>query len=183
MAPHVCPASHAFFLASSLRRIIQNPEKILNGCVKSSQTAIDIGCGPGFFTLPLARMVGEAGMVIAADLQQEMLDMLQERARRKKLAHRIRLHKCRENQLGITTPADFILAFYMVHEVSDIDSFIKELKALLKPHGKVLFVEPKFHVSKKKFRKSVDAMVTAGFIEESGPEIMLSRSVILRTVK
>ena len=80
MKTDVCPASHAGFLSSSFRQLIHNPQKILGEFVAPGQTAADIGCGPGFFTLPLAQMVGENGTVVAADLQSEMLEKLRARA-------------------------------------------------------------------------------------------------------
>jgi ubiquinone/menaquinone biosynthesis C-methylase UbiE len=40
-------------------------------------TVLDIGCGPGFFTIDMARMVGDSGRVIAADLQAAMLQKAQ----------------------------------------------------------------------------------------------------------
>ena len=90
----VCPASHAGWLSTPLRRLVQNPERILRGLVSEGDTVIDLGCGPGFFTLPLARMAGETGSVIAVDLQPEMLEQLRQRAERAGLAARIRLHAC-----------------------------------------------------------------------------------------
>ena len=74
MHGRVCPSWLAFVLNNPLRKLLQNPEKILKGLVQEGQTAVDLGCGPGFFTLPLARMVGESGRVIAVDLQSKMLD-------------------------------------------------------------------------------------------------------------
>jgi ubiquinone/menaquinone biosynthesis C-methylase UbiE len=61
----VCPAERSGWLTSSFRRLLQNPERILRGLVQEGQAAVDLGCGPGFFTLPLAQMVGPSGRVMA----------------------------------------------------------------------------------------------------------------------
>ncbi len=87
---HVCPARHAWFLTTPLRRLITNPSGILRGLVHEGDTALDLGCGPGFFTLPLAQMVGDRGKVVAVDLQAEMLQRLKSRAERRGLSARIR---------------------------------------------------------------------------------------------
>jgi ubiquinone/menaquinone biosynthesis C-methylase UbiE len=70
---HVCPHRAAFILDNWIRRLFQNPVKIVGEYVKEGDTVIDFGCGPGFFSIPLARLVGEKGKVFAVDLQEEML--------------------------------------------------------------------------------------------------------------
>jgi ubiquinone/menaquinone biosynthesis C-methylase UbiE len=159
--------------------LIQKPEKILDGLVKPGQTVADIGCGPGFFTLPMAKMVSEKGKVIAADLQQEMLDKLHARAAEKGLKNTIHYHLCGENHLGITEKADFILAFYMVHEVPDADIFFRETRGLINPGGRLLYVEPKFHVNKKDFQEMIKKAENAGWTGCGFPKILLSRAALL----
>ncbi|NTU84989.1 MAG: methyltransferase domain-containing protein, partial [Chloroflexales bacterium] len=70
----VCPAALAGGLDNRLRRWLQNPRPILEPYVHAGMTALDIGCGPGFFTLELAQLVGPSGRVIAVDLQADMLE-------------------------------------------------------------------------------------------------------------
>ena len=68
-----------FILDNTMRRIFQNPEKILGEYVRPGMTAIDLGCGPGMFTLAMAKMVGESRRVIAVDVQQEMPEILKDK--------------------------------------------------------------------------------------------------------
>jgi ubiquinone/menaquinone biosynthesis C-methylase UbiE len=180
MNTRVCPASHAGFLSTSLRRLIQKPEKILDGLVMPGQTAADIGCGPGFFTLPLVKMVGRNGTVIAADVQAEMLDRLRTRAAQLKISNTIKYHLCEPDQIGIAEKLDFILAFYMVHEVPSPDAFFRESRAMVNPGGQLLYVEPKFHVSRSGFQAMVELAQTAGWSPERYPKIFLSRAVLFR---
>ncbi|MGD9138510.1 MAG: class I SAM-dependent methyltransferase [Desulfobacterales bacterium] len=180
MNTHVCPASHAGFLSTSLRRLIHNPEKILAGLVEPGQIVADIGCGPGFFTLPLARLVGEKGTVIAADLQAEMLDRLRARAARRDIINTIQYHLCEPERIGITEKLDFILAFYMVHEVPSPDAFFQETRTMLNPGGRMLYVEPKFHISRDKFQTMVERAEASGWHCHGSPKIFLSRAVILQ---
>ena len=62
-----------------IRRIIHSPDKILGGYIEPGQTVLDLGCGSGTFTIAMARMVGEAGRVIAVDLQDESSRWLKRR--------------------------------------------------------------------------------------------------------
>jgi ubiquinone/menaquinone biosynthesis C-methylase UbiE len=178
-AGRVCPAEHGRWLAIPLRRLVHNPQKILGGHVLPGQTAVDLGCGPGFFTLPMARMVGDGGTVIGVDLQQEMLDMLRRRAERAGLASRIRSHKCGADSIGLTEKVDFILAFYVIHEVPNAASYLGQIRDLLKPDGRVLLVEPKIHVSQPSFARTIDLAHAAGLTPVSEPRILFSRSAVL----
>ena len=176
----VCPVELADSLDSKIRRWLQNPEKILESYVKRDITAMDIGCGPGFFTLPIAQLVGENGRVIAADLQEGMLQKLHQKIKGTEFEERIRLHKCEQDKIGITEKVDFVLAFYMVHEIPNQDNFFKELKSLLKENGSIFIVEPKlFHVSKKAFENMLLKAESAGLKPVEYPHLAFSRAVIL----
>lgn len=86
---------------------------------------VDIGCGMGFFSIGMAKMVGETGKVISVDLQAEMLAVVHQRAGKNGLAERIQFHRARKDSIGISGPVDFALAFWMVHEVPDPANFLK----------------------------------------------------------
>lgn len=177
---HICPVSLAGSLDNRFRRWLQNPEKILEHYIKKGMTALDMGCGPGFFTIAMAEMVGESGRVIAADVQEGMLQRLKNKIKGTEFENRITLHKCEGEKINVSEQADFALAFYMVHEVPDKIRFFKEIFGVLKPAGKFLMVEPKlFHVSKKAFENTVNNAMSIGFEVSEGPQIHLSRAVTL----
>ena len=96
----VCPWWRAYIFDNPVRRLIQKPEKILGGLIQQGQTVLDIGCGMGFFSLGMARLVGEEGRVISVDLQKKMLDALERRAKRAGLSSRIQVHQCQTNRIG-----------------------------------------------------------------------------------
>ena len=142
-------------------------------------TVLDIGCGPGFFTIELAKMLVGSGKVIAADLQDGMLDKLKQKIRGTEFEQRIECHKCQEESIGVTEKVDFILAFYMIHEVPDQDKLFKELKSILKPGGKIFIVEPKIHVSKKSFENMIDRVKSLGLEITARPKVFFSRTIVL----
>ncbi len=178
----VCPASHAGMLDHPVRRLIQSPNRIVGPFVRPGDRVLDIGCGPGYFTRAMARMVGESGCVVAADLQDEMLAMLRERAEKEGLLARIRLHKTRPETLDLDDPGpfDFVLAFYVVHEVPDIGRLFEEIVAALRPGGSVLVVEPKQHVGEAEFAGTLALARAAGLTAEPGPRVLFSRTVLLQ---
>jgi len=178
MAPHVCPWRSAYLFDNALRRLFHNPRKIVGPYLSEGMTAMDIGCGMGFFTLAMARMLGGEGRVIAVDLQPEMLDVLRRRAHRKGVVDRIRFHRCEAGQLGVTDEVDFALAFWMVHETPDARSFAAQVRACLKPSGKFLVTEPPAHVSRPRFQQTVDEIRAAGFQLCGQPRIRLSLSAL-----
>jgi len=139
----------------------------------------DIGCGPGFFSIDIARMVGSSGRVIAADLQEGMLAKLKEKIRGTELEERITLHKCREDKIGVSESVDFALAFYMVHEVPDQTGFFNEIKSILKQNGRFLIVEPPFHVSRKAFEETIEKARAAGLKLVERPKVFLSKAALM----
>ena len=150
--PHrVCPLERAPSLDSRFRRCWHNPRRLLGPRIREGMTVLDVGCGPGFFIPELARLVGPAGRVIAADLQEGMLRLVQDKIRGAEWESRVRLHPCPSGHLDGAEPVDFILAFFVVHELPDPPAFFREAACLLRPGGQCLVVEPMGHVSRSAF--------------------------------
>jgi 2-polyprenyl-3-methyl-5-hydroxy-6-metoxy-1,4-benzoquinol methylase len=77
MAKHVCPVWVGYLLSSPIRKLFQDPDKILGPYIKEGMTVLDFGCAMGFFSLPAARMVGSNGKVICIDIQKGMIEKLE----------------------------------------------------------------------------------------------------------
>jgi ubiquinone/menaquinone biosynthesis C-methylase UbiE len=170
MAERVCPFWVGYLLLNPLRKLLENPDKILGPFVRDGMIVLELGCGMGYFTLPLARMVGPQGRVIAVEIQQKMLSALESRARKAGLLYRIELHQSGDEGLGIediSSRVDFATALHMVHEVPNQASFFKEVWQALKPGGKLLVVEPKGHVSEEQFGQTLAAAKKTGFKHEA----------------
>jgi ubiquinone/menaquinone biosynthesis C-methylase UbiE len=176
--PYVCPSGFAGSLDNSLRRWLQNPQKILAPYISEGMTVLDLGCGPGVFTLEIARLVRESGKVIAADLQDGMLEIVAGKIRGTELEKRIELHKCEKNSIGLTEKVDFILAFWMVHEVPDHAGLFQDLKSILKPGGKLFIIEPKMHVTRTEFEKMSGVILQTGFKIIERPKVFFSRAML-----
>lgn len=180
MDTHVCHSSHSWILDNFFRRIIHNPKKMFNGLINSGDRIIDIGCGPGTFTIDMAKLVGEEGSVVAVDMQQEMLDRAKNKAEKREVAANITFHCCESDSLGINEKADFILAFWMVHEVPDKERFFMEVKELLKDDGSFFLTEPLFHVTKANFEETVRCAGDCGLRVSGYRSVFLGRSVVMK---
>jgi ubiquinone/menaquinone biosynthesis C-methylase UbiE len=178
---HVCPWWFVRSFDNRIRRAFHEPEQIFGASVRRGMKVLDVGCGAGFNTEGLARLVGADGLVVAVDLQARMLAMTKRRLQRAGLLSRAELVQSSARDLGLGTQKrfGFATAFWMVHEVPDAEKLFAQLRSVLEDGGGLLVSEPKLHVSKDAFEASVQAALRAGFEERSRPQIRLSRSVLL----
>jgi ubiquinone/menaquinone biosynthesis C-methylase UbiE len=109
--------------------------------VKPGDVVCDLGCGNGFYTLKLAKLVGDKGKVVAVDIQREMLELLKDRATEEKITNI-------EPLLGTTVdpklPAnsiDLVLLVDVYHEFSNPEEMLVAIRKSLKPGGRVALAE------------------------------------------
>lgn len=178
----VCPYCPSWFIGAfdnPLRRLVHDPFRLLSPYVRPGMTVLDIGCGAGYFSLDLARLVGDQGKVICLDLQERMLDKLRRLALAQGVDGRIEAERVGEDTLGRGAQADFALAFWMVHEVRDPLRFFAEVRVRVRPPGRMLVAEPKLHVTGRAFVKTLAAAAAAGWTAVERPQVALSRTVLL----
>ena len=175
----VCPWWLVHTFDNPLRRFAQKPERILGGIVRPGDHCLDFGCGFGYFTIPMARLVGPSGTVTAADLQPQMLAGVSRRAASAGLSARIRLHLVDASGIHFDGVFDSVLAFWMVHEVPDEVITLRQIRAALKPGGRFLLVEPKGHVSGAAFGRTVELARSAGLVRLGEARVSLSRAVLM----
>lgn len=185
MAQRVCPWWIGYLLVSPIRRWIEihNPEEFLRPYIVPGMTVFEPGPGMGFFTLPMARLVGHTGRVIVADIQPRMLEVLRRRATRAGLLPRIETRLVATDSLGVADLAatiDFVLAWAMVHELPSAERFFAEIAALLKPDALLLFAEPSGHVDEERFSGELKAANFAGFSGIQRVIVPRSSAAILR---
>ena len=179
---HTCPWWFGYFLLNPLRRLVQPPARLLGRFVRPGMVVVEPGCGMGFFTLDLARMVGPAGRVVAIDLQEKMLEGLRRRVARAGLEGAIDVRPAQPGRLGIDDLAgrvDLVLAFYVVHELREPAGFFAEIAAALKPDGAALVVEPPLHVSRAAFEASLAVAARAGLHVTRRPRIGPNKAALL----
>jgi len=178
----ICPSWVGYLLLNPLRKLLENPDKILNRFIQEGMTVLEPGCGMGYFTLPMARMVGPRGRVVAVDIQSKMLSALNERAQKAGLLERIEIRQAETERLGVedfSGKVDFAAALHMVHEVPDPVSFFTQIWKALKPGGQLLVVEPKGHVSQNQLEQTVSVAEKVGFRPERLFRNLAGRGVLL----
>jgi ubiquinone/menaquinone biosynthesis C-methylase UbiE len=109
--------------------------------VKPGQTVCDMGCGNGFYTLQLARLVGPRGRVYAVDIQPEMLQMLARNAAEARLAN---IRPVLGTPIDPRLPAgaiDMMLCVDVYHEFSHPEAMLGKIKESLAPDGQLVLVE------------------------------------------
>jgi ubiquinone/menaquinone biosynthesis C-methylase UbiE len=180
--PHTCPWWFGYFLLNPMRRFAQRPSRILGPFVREGMLVVEPGCGMGFLTLDLVRMVGPQGRVVAIDLQEKMLAGLRRRAARAGLEERLETRLARPDRLGIADlvgQVDLVLAFYVLHELAEPAAFFGEVAAALKPGGAVLVVEPPLHVSRAAFEARLALAEPAGLRVVERPRIGPNKAALL----
>jgi len=179
MGKHVCPWWFAYTFDNPLRRIFHDPKKIFSPYLDKGMTAIDIGCGMGYFSIGMAKIVGKTGKIISVDIQQEMLDTLLKRAQEEDVDSRITTILCDEKDIGVNEKVDFALTFWMVHETPDGSNFFKQVHSILNTSGKLLLTEPKIHVTSSEFKKTLAIAKEVGFKLIDSPKIYFSHTAVL----
>jgi ubiquinone/menaquinone biosynthesis C-methylase UbiE len=183
MAHHVCPWWLGYLLASPLRRLWQDPRRIVGPYVREGCKVLEPGPGMGFFTLELARLVGPQGRVVAVDVQPRMLKGLARRAARAGLADRIDLRQGSAERMGVDdleATVDFVIAFALVHELPNPAGFFAEAARALKVGAGMLLAEPTGHVSASAFAETLLLAEKAGLSLSLRPRIRASHAALLQ---
>jgi 2-polyprenyl-3-methyl-5-hydroxy-6-metoxy-1,4-benzoquinol methylase len=160
--------------------LVQAPNKILKNYLKPGFTVLDIGPGQGYFSLPMAKMVGENGRVVAIDIQKKMLDILQKRAKKAHLDSKINCRLVTDTNYQLNSEVDFALAFWMMHEVPDQKAVLQSIYKSLKNEACFLLAEPYIHVSHKMMLETITTAEQIGFIIIDKPKIFFSKAVLLQ---
>ncbi|HUK85742.1 MAG TPA: class I SAM-dependent methyltransferase [Candidatus Acidoferrum sp.] len=163
----------AKFLMSEERKQWHNPETILK-CAGATEGMImaDLGSGPGFFTIPMAQIAGEKGLVYAVDSDQHMMDSLKENVAKSGVNPKvIKIVNSDVCHTGIPKESvDLVLFANVLHEVADRKTFFQEVKRISKLTAYIVDVDWKKiqteHGPPLKSRLSEDE--AKQFLSESG---------------
>ena len=133
--------------------------------VAEGMTVLDAGCGPGRVTLHLAKAVGADGKVIAVDLQQGMLDVVQRKAQQKGLAM-IAFEKLSLGEGKLPAyQADRAVMAAVLGEITQQAAALQEIFAALKPRGILAIAETIFDPHYQRKAYVLDLAQAAGFEE------------------
>lgn len=167
----------------TLRPLLYNPERIVRPFVGPGDRVADIGCGTGFFSVPLARLAGPSGELVLVDAEEEMLRRAVERVRRDPAAQaRVTGVLTAGDDLPLPAEVDFALLSWMLHEVEQSRAYWQALRGSLRPAGKVLVIEPLVHVSAARYEAELAPAEDMGFTRAQVNGIFFSRAAVLTKV-
>ncbi len=130
------------YFENPIRKLYESPQKY-NAYVSAGQVVADLGCGPGYFTIPLAECVGPDGHVYAVDTYRKAIIALEKKALKRGL-HNIEMQACSAGNLNFIPDhsVDFILADGLLCTIApgERDSAVSEMKRILKTNGKAYLV-------------------------------------------
>jgi SAM-dependent methyltransferase len=129
-------------LSSPARDAWQKPDQVVTALgLKKGETACDIGSGPGYFTLRLARAVGPSGFVYAIDVEARMLQALRERIERARVRNVAPVLAVADDPLLPQGACDVVLVVNTYHHFPDRTGYLTRLRQSLKPHGRVVNID------------------------------------------
>jgi ubiquinone/menaquinone biosynthesis C-methylase UbiE len=132
------------FFMSEERKQWHNPETVLREIsITGGMTIADLGSGPGFFTIPLAKMTGEKGLVYAVDGNQTMLNGLEENIAKSHVTPKIiKIVNSNVCHTGIPGGSvDLVFFANVLHEIEDKKAFFKEVRRISKPTAYIVDVD------------------------------------------
>ncbi len=122
----------------------QKPDEVLRVLgLKPGDVACDIGTGPGYFALRIARAVGETGGVFAVDVEPRILDALRQRLQLSGLRNVTPVLALPGDALLPPRACDLILIVDTYHHFPDGPAYLRRLARSLKPGGRIVNID--FH--------------------------------------
>jgi len=139
------------FVHETLYNLFRDPCEVLNAAgLEPGQKVLEVGCGPGFFTIPAARIVGEKGSVYALDVSPLAVERVQQKIEKEGVTN-VKTILADAAQTGLPDESfDLIFLFGFVHSVGDLENILTELHRLLKPAG-ILSTEGRLWLSSEIF--------------------------------
>lgn len=120
----------------------EEPAKLLKALeLKPEMVVADIGAGSGYYTFKMAPLVGKKGKVIACDIQQEMLDLIVEKAKKLKVTNIEPVKGTETDPKLPPSSLDLILMVDVYHEFDHPFEMAEKMVDSLKPGGRMVFVE------------------------------------------
>ncbi len=143
----------------TLYGLFRDPYKALNAAgLEPGQKVLEVGCGPGFFTIPAAKTVGEKGSVCALDISPLAIERVQQKIEKEGVTN-VKTVLADAAQTGLPSQSfDLIFLFGLAHSVGDVENILTELHRLLKPagilstEGRLWFSSELFHPLKRRGR-------------------------------
>lgn len=178
------PSFFAFFFDSKLRKILQPHDKVIRRSrIAKGMNVLEVGCGNGAFTTLAARYIGERGRVVATDLQQKMIDLLNKKIERPEYRHLNNIETVRAPAYALPFADESFDLVYLVtvlQEIPDRRRALLEMKRVLKNGGIISVSEFVLDPDYPLPRTTVKDLKEAGFREVTYEGTLLNYTAIGR---
>jgi ubiquinone/menaquinone biosynthesis C-methylase UbiE len=151
----------------------RDPYKLLEAAgLKAGQAVLEVGCGPGYFTIPAAMLVGPEGIVYAVDVHPRAIERVKEKIDAKGITN-VTPMLANAAETGLPDDSvDFAFLFGLRYIAGGLGGLLKELHRVLKPDGKLSF--EKTRGSAEKMIAEVEA-AGFGYIQTKGRILVFER--------
>jgi len=136
------PFSEAPHLLHPLRRWIHPMRSTLEKFrLKPGNTVLELGPGPGYFTVEASRMVGPGGRILCLDIQPPMIGLLRQRLEEQHVANAHPMVGDATNLPLADSSVDAVFLVAVLGEIPDRPGAVAELRRVLRPGGVLSFME------------------------------------------
>ncbi|MEM0160745.1 MAG: class I SAM-dependent methyltransferase [Candidatus Parvarchaeota archaeon] len=138
-------------------KAVKDPYTILKSIgIGTDMTVIDVGCGPGYYTIPAAKLVGNSGKVYALDIYKKVPAIIKNKMAIENLKNIDIIIKNAEDTGIENNSVDFEIMFGFIHSLSGIDGIIREMRRILKVNG-IMAVQKTPGVKKKELIEKIES--------------------------
>ena len=137
----------------TLYSIFRDPYEALNAAgLKPGQQVLEIGCGPGFFTVPAAKIVGTEGSITTLDINSYAVRIVERKVEKEGMKN-VAFLLADAAQTGLPNQSfDLVFLFGFTHPIGDLKGILREIYRLLKPAG-ILSIEGRSSLPGKLFTR------------------------------
>ncbi|WP_375197203.1 class I SAM-dependent methyltransferase [Sphingobium sp.] len=138
----VAPVVSTRWSSEEARDRVNEAEDIMDRAgIRPGMTVADIGAGEGYYTVRLAKRVGDKGRVLAEDIMPEVIEALSRRITREDWRNvSVKLGAPEDPKLPENS-FDRILMVHMYHEIAEPYAFLWNLSPALKRGGELIVVD------------------------------------------